>query len=237
MRKLEALRDLWKTQTNQGVRVIAFGSSNTDLRWHADGRHNWVCWLECALRHGIGHHVSVTNTGVSGENSTQLLARFDRDVVPHQPAAVIVTIGGNDQAAMSLDQYRSNLVRLIERIRAINAEPIFQTYYAFLDHEIADAAERFHGFMRAKREVVRKQGVPLIDQHAWFLPWYQVQPREYAGIMRDGMHLNPLGNLLMGILCIRSFGLADPEIPQDLKAASAKALERMAEFVKLPPAV
>jgi lysophospholipase L1-like esterase len=236
MRELERLSDLWRTQTAQGVRIVAFGSSNTDLRWHADGRLNWVCWLECALRHGVGHHVSVTNAGISGENSAELLARFDRDVVPHAPAAVIVTIGGNDQRTLTLEQYRENLVRLIERIRALKSEPIFQTYYAFMDHEIAEAGPRFHEFMQAKREVARAQSVPCIDQHAWFVPWYRAQPREYAGIMRDAMHLNPLGNLLMGILCIRSFGLSDPEVPADLKASSAQALARMARHVQLPPA-
>jgi hypothetical protein len=33
MQQLEALKNLWRTRTTQGVRVVAFGSSNTDLRW------------------------------------------------------------------------------------------------------------------------------------------------------------------------------------------------------------
>lgn len=236
MRELEAFRDRWRAQTAQGVRVVAFGSSNTDLRWHAEGRLNWVCWLECALRHGVGHHVSVTNAGISGESSAELLVRFDRDVVPHVPAAVIVTIGGNDQRTLTLDEYRANLVQLVERIRAIKAEPVFQTYYAFLDHEIAEAGERFHHYMQTMREVAGERTVPLIDQHAWFVPWYRAEPQAYARIMRDGMHVNPLGNLLMGILCIRSFGLSDPEIPPDLKDPAAQALARMGRYVPLPPA-
>jgi lysophospholipase L1-like esterase len=39
---------------------------------------------------------SVLNRGVNGERSDQIAARFDRDVLPHRPAAVVIIAGVND---------------------------------------------------------------------------------------------------------------------------------------------
>lgn len=71
----------WKEQPDKSYRVIAFGSSNTELSWSNNGRHNWVDWLSINLRDSIGHHVSVVNQGIGGETSDHLLARIDRDVL------------------------------------------------------------------------------------------------------------------------------------------------------------
>ena len=38
----------------------------------------------------------VINQGVNGERSDQILARFDRDVIAHRPAAVVIIAGVND---------------------------------------------------------------------------------------------------------------------------------------------
>lgn len=38
----------------------------------------------------------VLNQGVNGERSDQILARFDRDVLAHEPAAVVIIAGVND---------------------------------------------------------------------------------------------------------------------------------------------
>ena len=54
----------------------------------------------------------VINQGVNGERSDQILARFDRDVVAHRPAAVVIIAGVNDvyqgrPVAHVLDQLRA----------------------------------------------------------------------------------------------------------------------------------
>jgi hypothetical protein len=78
------------------VRVIGFGSSNTEQHWHLLGHFNWFSWLGCSLREWVGRHVTMINQGINGETAEDLLKRIDRDVISFKPNLVIITIGGND---------------------------------------------------------------------------------------------------------------------------------------------
>ena len=56
-----------------------------------DERSQYAYWL--MARHADWH---VLNRGVNGERSDQIAARFDRDVIAAQPAAVVIIAGVND---------------------------------------------------------------------------------------------------------------------------------------------
>jgi len=69
------------------------------------------------------------NAGVSGDTIADALVRFDRDVAAYRPKYVTVLLGMNDGAAERFDEplfdaYRANMQTLVEKIRAIGAEPI-----------------------------------------------------------------------------------------------------------------
>ena len=87
----------------RSVVIVAFGDSTTagtplfespveappDGR--GDERSQYAYWL--MARHPDWR---VLNRGVNGERSDQIAARFDRDVVRAQPAAVVIVAGVND---------------------------------------------------------------------------------------------------------------------------------------------
>jgi lysophospholipase L1-like esterase len=87
----------------QKTRIVAMGDSTTA------GTPGWKSRVE-APPAGAGDETSqyaywlmqaeptweVINQGVNGERSDQILARFDRDVVAHKPAAVVIIAGVND---------------------------------------------------------------------------------------------------------------------------------------------
>lgn len=64
----------------------------------------------------------VVNKGIAGNNSAQLLARVDRDVIEKDPDLVIIMIGTNDminsRKFLSFDEYFQNLSEIISKIRA-----------------------------------------------------------------------------------------------------------------------
>ena len=74
-------------------RLVALGASNTDRYMPC---MHWVDVLEVGLRTRFGRKFQLIDSGVSGNNTREALARFDRDVALFQPALVIVTLGGND---------------------------------------------------------------------------------------------------------------------------------------------
>ena len=219
-----------------GRRVVALGASNTEVLWHSRGRHGWVNWLEVALRGYVGRHVSVTNAGVSGDSTAGMLARIDRDVLPLAPSLVIITAGGNDVTQFPLERFLANLTRLVEILSAAGAQVALQTYYGMVTAEADPAYRDFPEFMQAEAELTERLGVPCIDQHALFAPWHLAEPDAYKQIMLDALHLNPLGNAVMGTLCVRHFGLPDPQMPEDLAESVPAVLARMAAHARLPEA-
>jgi lysophospholipase L1-like esterase len=178
------------------------------MHWHSEGHFNWVAWLNCMLREVVGKHLVIINQGIGGDTATNLLERFDRDIVPLQPTAVIVTIGGNDaNRGVSLDQYRNQLQEIISKIQRIGAIPILQTYYCPLYDKMGDAMQRFPHFVTINRSLADDFQLPLIDQYAYFEPFYRQNPKQYRKIMKDGLHVNPMGNLIMGYIACNAFGL------------------------------
>lgn len=238
MQNLNELKREWKRQKKLPVRLICFGSSNTELHWHSLGHHNWVSWLDCALREWVGRHITTINQGISGETAEDLLIRIDRDVLSYSPTAVIVTVAGNDaMRGHSLETYRKNLTEIIEKIEEIDAIPILQTYYCPLYENITvESFKQFPDFVEINRLLASEKDIPLIDQYKYFHPFYENDRESYKQIMLDGLHVNPLGNTIMGIIACRSFHLPDPKILDEAHQQDvAKFLKLMRKYCELPP--
>lgn len=196
-------------QKSEHFRLVALGASNTDRYMPC---MHWVDVLEVGLRHRFGRKFQLIDSGVSGNNTRQALARFDRDVALFQPALVIVTLGGNDcrtdEARVPEAEFRDNMTLIGQKIEALNAIPVLQTYYK-MDLEAMEP-ERARGFVRNMeivREVAHDHSWHLVDQYAVFdkLP---TLVHRYK-LMINSMHTNEEGNLLMGIELLRHFDV-DP---------------------------
>jgi lysophospholipase L1-like esterase len=81
----------------------------------------------------LGGH-AVVNAGVPGEESWQLLARFDRDVLAHHPRAVIlwgfindIHRAPKDRIDQAVTRAKATFVTMIEKARAAGIEPIVAT--------------------------------------------------------------------------------------------------------------
>jgi lysophospholipase L1-like esterase len=225
------LIEQWKKQADGAVRIVAFGSSNTELTWANEGRHNWVDWLGIQLRSHLGQHIHMINQGISGDTADMLLKRIDRDAVSYRPSAVIITIGGNDaNRSVPAAVYAGQLREICGILQANGAVPILQTYYCPLYHEAADGfADAFEANMQAKRDLADELGLTLIDQYRRFEPFYRRYPDDYAKLMRDWLHVNHLGNLLMAQNICDRLGLPPLPVPPDLSREAEMLSARMDE--------
>ncbi len=235
MTELKTITETWKSTPDQPVHLIAYGSSNTELSWHSLGRHNWVDWVNCSLRVYIGKQVSLINQGVCGDTSDSLLTRLERDVYSFSPQMAIITIGGNDAGTgMSPSKFEANLRTLCSRMMEKDILPVIQTYYCPLYDEMPAEFVVFPSLIDINRKVAADCQIPLIDQYRYFEPMYQSLPKDYKTLFKDGLHLNPLGNAVMGIIAVRYFGMPDPVLPPDLESQIIEALTLMDSCEKLP---
>jgi len=226
-RIIERLLRLEKT------RIVAFGSSNTAAKNAA--RFNWVDWLDFGLARHYGRVHTTVNTGLSGNLTRDLLVRFDDDVALYEPHAVFITVGGNDASPerdIDEDEFRADLTDLVGRVAALGARPILQTYYSF-DVEKIDPryAENFFRYMDVVRTVAVECGATLVDHlKRWELLRVGRIDR-YRELMADPLHVNPLGNMLMGLDLLRLFR-AQPETKLRDVCADGLALQELLDSLQ-----
>ena len=209
-------------QTSDHFRVVGFGASNTERYMPC---MHWLDVLEVGLRRKFGRKFQIINSGVSGNNTREALERFDRDVAFFQPAAVIVTLGGNDcdqrpEKHVPEPEYSANMVEIADRIRTLGAIPIFQTYYKMdLKAMEPNLARDFVHNMEIVRCLAKKHSWNLVDHYSVF---EKLDPLVHRyKLMLNPMHTNEEGNLLMGVELLRHFDI-DPETivhPEKLLAA------------------
>ena len=124
----------------QPIRIVAFGGSST----YGQGVERYDAYpakLEKALK-AKGYNVVVTNAGVSGDKTSDGLARLDR-AVPAGTQIVIVEYGINDTfARVDPQTIQANLDTMLSRLKArgaeillvssrgLNLEPLAQRYGA-----------------------------------------------------------------------------------------------------------
>jgi lysophospholipase L1-like esterase len=224
----------WKDFQEKSFRIVAFGSSNTELSWWSNGRHNWVDWLYINVRANIGRNVIVINQGIGGDTTKQLLSRIDRDVLSFQPSIVIITIGGNDAAkGISLTEYTANLQNICSLILKNNGLPVLQTYYCpVYDEGITGFKELFEKVVQANRDISKKLGLPLIDQYRMLEPFYRKNRDDYKKMMRDWLHVNYLGNFIVGLNASKALGLPDLQIPEDIEHDVKFLINKMYEYAE-----
>jgi lysophospholipase L1-like esterase len=108
-----------------GNRVAFLGDSITQSAWQNSTQTQGSSFPLYAQALSAGRILAVRNAGVSGERSDQMLARFDADITPYKPNAVVVTAGRNDIAqAVTLATFRTNMIAIFDKVRAIGAIPV-----------------------------------------------------------------------------------------------------------------
>jgi len=119
----------------------------------------------------------VFNTGVGGNNTVDLLARIDTDCLAYQPELTILMAGTNDMNSVKyvpLDQYKANMIELINKIKAIGSkvllmnilppyEPYLLTRHPAKFYEPEGVTGRRKQINETIAEIARKQKVHLLD--------------------------------------------------------------------------
>jgi lysophospholipase L1-like esterase len=159
--------------------------------------------------------VPVINAGVSGEQSFEMLARFDRDVVAARPRAVLLWGFINDvfraqHMDATLARVRESYVEMVSRARAHGIEPILATEVTVRGSDTwSDTVKSWIGWVLGKesnadrinrhvmsvnswlREFAGREGLMLIDIHAALADHTGARRKEF--ISADGSHITAAG--------------------------------------------
>lgn len=118
--------------------------------------------------------ILVVKAGVGGNNSSQGLARIESDVLAHEPDLVFIMFGandenrrGNDSTEVPLEQYHSNLLAMVKRIREVGGEPVIITP-GMKNLGWVSSSGMMSDFAEKARLAAEEMDVCLVDVHdAW----------------------------------------------------------------------
>jgi len=174
---------------NEEYVIVCFGTSITQAVPHVPSEDAYPALLERRLNHRLGESgrkVRVINSGVSGENTAEGLARMEPDVLAHKPDLVVIEFACNDvryepQKRIELDQFAANLKEMIARIREVGAQVIITTPTPIIDsyHEYSKGIDYYDPwggcnaaldeYAEVVRQVAAEEEVALRDLALAFL--------------------------------------------------------------------
>lgn len=162
--------------------IAAFGDS---LTAGVAGRSYPDDLQDLVDRHGLKYRVE--NQGVSGDTSTDGLARIDNVIAEH-PALVILEFGGNDGLrGTPVDATRKNLEEMIERLQQAKL-PIVLLGITLPPNYGADYVKSFSAMYPELAKEYHLKYMPFLLLHVYNLPG-MMQP--------DGIHPSGEGNKIV----------------------------------------
>jgi len=139
--------------------VVVLGDSLSAGYGLAPGA-GWVNLLARRLR-AEGYPQRVINASISGDTTRGGLTRIERVLAEHDPAVVIIALGGNDGLrGLPLDAMRSNLAGIVERVQQHGAAAIMVGVRLPPNY----GSVYINAFADVFAEVARRFGVALVPR-------------------------------------------------------------------------
>lgn len=150
-------------------------------------------------------NIRITNSGISGNTSKDLLERFDRDVVELNPQWVSICIGINDvwrqfdvpacrDYAVSVEEYEKNLETMILKIKD-KVKGIFICTPYYIEPNKSDLMRnRMDEYIKVCNYLAQKYNCELVDfqsmydefckyKHSSIIAWDRVHPNQMGATL------------------------------------------------------
>lgn len=206
-------------------RMVFIGDSITQQGEHPGG----YVWL---IRHFLKaiypeHPIEVLNAGISGNKSTDLLARFQRDVLDRHPDLVFISIGVNDvwhgfydghskgdgPLGISIDNYSENLKSMVRQAQKAGAKVnLLLATQIGEDPNVPEnlKAVAYNDAIHAIAMDMKCTSVDLQTPFRKVIAAYRETTGSTQNFMTiDGVHMNAQGNQVMAQTILSSLGIPD----------------------------
>jgi lysophospholipase L1-like esterase len=177
-------------------------------------------WL---VIHGLeanGIKTTPIHAGVSGNTSSDMLSRLDRDVISKKPDWMTLSCGVNDVwhgvNGVALDQYKKNITEIVDKCQAAGIKVMILTSTMIGEDQPNDNNQKLVAYNAFLRDLAKDKKCLLADlnadmQAALKLP--EGAPTRKGNVLTvDGVHMNPLGNQVMAAGILKGFGISAAQL-------------------------
>lgn len=167
--------------------------------------------------------IRVVNAGISGNTSRDLLARWERDVLPYRPQWVSICIGVNDvwrqfdcpaqkEWHVLPEEYRENVENMILSVKETAKGVVLMTPY-YMEPNKSDAMRaRIDEYIAVLRGLADKHGCIFIDLQAEWDAYFKYRHSSY--IAWDRIHPNYVGATFIARVFLSHLGFDYNHIPE-----------------------
>jgi lysophospholipase L1-like esterase len=197
------------------IKIVLFGASTIAFR----GELKVASMQLQEYMDAKGHDVEVINSGVRGNNTDLALARFEKDVLNHEPYMVFIMLGINDagidlkygkkEPRVGLGKYVENIKVMVDELLKRKIIPVLMTTQPMVmtknlepSYNFPPYSEKGFNFMlleyvQALRDIAKEKAIDLIDVFKIFQDKYKTED-ELRKVLPDGMHPCEEGQILIG---------------------------------------
>jgi lysophospholipase L1-like esterase len=198
--------------------IVAIGSSSTSGAGASSRAASYPSRLAIELKERFpAEDITVLNRGVNGEETAQMMARFDTGVIAEHPDLVLWQVGTNSVLHDAPLQEHSVLLHEgIARLKAAGADVVLMDLQ-FTPKVLAKAETQ--GMQDQIALTAKETSVDLFNRFAVMRDWHEVQHIPYEAFLSpDSLHMNDWSYGCVAKLLARA--IADAASRQPASAAT-----------------
>jgi lysophospholipase L1-like esterase len=204
------------TGNHKMTKIIFAGDSITMGAWTNDSDGDQLTGLDDAQKfsHIIGAAKGfdeIINAGRSGNNTADLLARLQTDVINQNPDMVVIMIGRNDVREAQIPEtpvatYRAELTEIVQRLQAAGIGRILLLSWNPMDviggwQEINSPA-----YIAVMSQVAAENGIYFIDINSmWTAYKFMLSTADYSALYNDPTHPSALGHRVIASFVLQPY--------------------------------
>jgi len=220
MKKILLLLLIMITSCTNSTKVVFLGDSITQQAENSEGEGTYKGFIT-SLRENVSKEVELINKGIGGNKVSDLLLRYNDDVLKLKPNIVFIYIGINDVwhkydwgTGSDIDIYEKGLRKIITDIKAVGAKIIlctptvigensgeFKLNNNFKDIDTMEIMNKdLDAFSDVVRNLSSEFNTDLLDLRKKFKKYISEnndQNMPKGVLTSDGVHLNNKGNKLI----------------------------------------
>lgn len=197
-----------------GARIAFMGDSITDMGFWKTG----YCSLVMKGLEVNGIKAVGISAGISNQSSRQMLPRLESSVISRNATVMTLNSGVNDVGqGVPLKEYEKNMTEMVERAQKAGIKVYILTA-TLIQEDLSNRqnakAVDYNAFLR---RLAKEKGCVLVDLNTEMRELLRKLREKYPQMKKnivtvDGLHMTPLGNLMMAECVLRGFGFSASQI-------------------------